>query len=98
MWLFKIYFKKFSSTSSLTPVFEKPPSWNKFCIVTDCVKSENKETQYLAQSSAEAFQSGDICSAYLKKPSKPFTPLPAVVIVGDCETVFTLTLFLLPKW
>jgi hypothetical protein len=54
------------------------------------------ETQYRAQSSPEAFPSGLIFSAYVMNPSNPFTPLPAVVRVGDCEMVFTRTFFLTP--
>lgn len=31
-------------TSSLIPIFEKPPSWKRFCKVTFLVKSENNVT------------------------------------------------------
>ena len=46
---------------------------------------------------AVALPKGDILSAYFVNPSKPLTPFPAVVGVGDCEIVLTLTFLSFPK-
>ena len=62
-----------------------------FCMVIFFVKSENMVIQKFAHSSASAFPSGDIRFEKSINWSKPITPEPAVVGVGDCEMVFILS-------
>jgi len=65
-------------------------------MVTFFERSENMTMVKLAHSSAVAFPSGDILSVKSINPEIPFTPLPAVVNVGDWEMVLTRIFFSRP--